>query len=179
MRNMVVFTRETIERELTPEELEKERLRLIEHSPEWQRHASIHQKSGWGKAQLHITGEPVLGETEDAVRTRFGLQKPRETAQPAQTAAEQITYGIQHGKEHVTYAGANIGDRPGLWATCNCGAEFKMGQGKDNKPEIKSYGIVGTDSASTQYAVSSGDSTYKATETFSGYTTKEKPSSYA
>ena len=93
---MVIFQSTNLERQLSPEEMERQRLHAIENSDVWKKHAAVHQKSGLGKAQLHLSGEPLFGE-EDAVRTRMGLAQ-RKTEQSSQgiPKTESVSYGQQH-----------------------------------------------------------------------------------
>ena len=156
---MVIFHRETIEKELSPEELEKEKLRAIEHSDAWKTHAALHKKAGLGDAQLHISGEPLFGE-QDAVRARMGLpQKGKQESMPI-IKTESLSYGPQHTGEHSTYTAP--GSQPGLWASCNCGAEFKAEE-KSGKLQVTTYGVVGSDTKATGYVVNSS-STAKYTQ---------------
>ena len=169
---MVIFHKETLEKELTAEEIEKQRLRAIENSDAWRDHAKLHAQSGWDAAQLHIPGEAILGEREDPVRARFGLaQKPRESTKEVATAAS-VSYGAQHiSQQHnITYTAA--GNKSDLWASCNCGAEFKAEQ-KGGELKVTSYGVPGTDAKATSYAVSSASSSssYEKGTASSGYTT--------
>ncbi|MSR85934.1 hypothetical protein EXS74_00895 [Candidatus Woesearchaeota archaeon] len=154
---MVNFQSTNLERQLSPEEMEQERLRTIEGSDVWRQHAALHQKSGLGKAQLHISGEPLFGE-EDAVRTRMGL--PQKTIQESSQVipkTEPTSYGQQHTPTGHSYTAP--GSQPGLWASCNCGAEFKAEE-KEGKLQVTSYGVVGSDSKATGYAVNSSSSGY-------------------
>lgn len=146
---MVIFQRETIERELSKEELERERLRAIQGSDAWKQHAVLHKQAGLGDAQLHISGEPLFGG-RDFVRERFGLEQTQKPV-AAETPKKESTVSYGHTQaSHVSYSSA--GSQPDLWASCNCGAEFKA-EDKEGKLEVKSYGVVGSDSKATAYAV--------------------------
>ena len=162
---MVIFHAKYLERELSPEEMERERLRAIEGSDTWKNHAALHQKSGLGKAKLHISGEPLFGE-EDAVRTRMGLpQRTKQESSQAIPKNESVSYGQQHTASGHAYTAP--GSQPGLWASCNCGAEFKAEE-KGGKLQVTSYGIVGSDNKATGYAISSSAS-YGKKESSSTY----------
>src|SRR3989344_6041105 len=152
---MVHFSSSKLERELTPEEMEKERLRAIENSDTWKQHAALHQKAGMGKPQLHISGEPLFGE-EDAVRERMGLpQRTTEEKGNIIPKSEPVSYGVNHNTPGHAYTAP--GSQPGLWASCNCGAEFKAEE-KGGKLQVTGYGVVWSDNKATSYAVSSSSS---------------------
>ncbi len=149
---MVYFSQSKLEKKLTLEEMEKERLHAIENSNTWKKHVKLHKKAGMGKPQLHISGEPLFGE-EDAVLKRMGL--PQRTQQDKNRIVSPINepvYGISHNAPNHIYIAP--GSQPGLWASCNCGAEFKAEE-KENKLNVTSYGVVGSDNKATSYAVSS------------------------
>ena len=146
---MVIFQPINLERELSPQEMERERLRTIEGSDALRQHAALHSQSGLGKAQLHLSGEPLFGE-EDAVRTRMGLPQQAKQSEQIIPRVESMSYGVQHTSAHGSYTAP--GSQPGLWASCNCGAEFKAEE-KGGKLQVTSYGVVGTDSKATTYAV--------------------------
>ena len=147
---MVIFQSTNLERQLSPQEMERERLRAIEGSDAWRQHAALHSQSGLGKAQLHLSGEPLFGE-EDAVRVRMGLPQREKQSEQIIPKTESVSYGAQHTSGHATYTAP--GSQPGLWASCNCGAEFKAEE-KGGKLQVTSYGVVGTDKKATTYAVS-------------------------
>ncbi|MDP3728966.1 MAG: hypothetical protein Q8R18_05970 [bacterium] len=168
---MVIFHKEkTIERELTSEELEKERLRSIQNSDVWKHHAALHKQADLGEAQLHISGEPLFGE-RDILRGRFGLPQQRTETTTETKNVETVSYGIQHNNPaHTTYTAP--GSQADLWASCNCGAEFKA-ENKSGKLEVKSYGVVGSDQKATAYAMNSSGTSYNNPSSNSGYTTKQ------
>lgn len=181
---MVFFKPQTLEIQLTAEELEKLRLRQIEQSEPWKKHAAMHGNAGLDPAQLHVSGEAVLGENADSLRARFGLKGAAPVEQRKDLVVPDTgSYGpnVHKAGEHIAYTGANQGNRPGLWATCNCGAEFKLEQGKEG-PEVKTYGVVGTDTTATGYATSAKQTSpsYTAQEGITNYKPSEDASnSYA
>jgi len=171
---MVIFQKkESLERELSSEEIEKLRLREIENSDAWKKHAALH--SPQNPARLHVSGEPIFGE-KDAVRERMGLGQSERTVLVENVKKETgVSYGVQHGSPgHVSYVSA--GSQPDLWGSCDCGAEFKA-EKKGNSFEVKAYGVVGSDTKATSYAVrNSSNASYSGGESFSSYS-KASPSS--
>lgn len=162
---MVIFQSTNLERELSSEELERERLRAIEGSDAWRQHATLHQRSGIGKAHLHLSTEPLFGE-EDALRKRMGLPQRKQESQQAIPKAESTSYA-QHTTSGHAYTAP--GSQPGLWASCNCGAEFKAEE-KGGKLSVTSYGVVGSDKQATSYAVNSSNTSYAKSQASSPYT---------
>ncbi len=166
-KKMVIFQqKETLEKELSSEEIEKIRLREIESSDAWKKHAALHSANN--PARLHISGEPIFGE-KDHLRERMGIaQKERNISQDSLKKDIEVNYGVKHGSPgHVSYVSA--GSQPDLWGSCDCGAEFKA-EKKGNKFEVKSYGVVGSDIKATSYLVSNtSTASYSGGESFSGY----------
>lgn len=161
---MVIFhKKDTLEKELTPEEIEKFRLREIENSDAWKKHAALH--SPQNPARLHVSTEPLFGE-KDAVRERMGVPQTERKVSYDTRKEAAVSYGAQHmSGAHASYVSA--GSKPELWASCDCGAEFKA-EKKGNSFEVKSYGVVGSDSKATSYAVQSSTAiTYGAQDSFS------------
>jgi len=173
---MVIFHKEkTIERELTTDEVEKERLRTIQNSDAWKNHAVLHKKAGLGEAQLHISGEALFGEG-DPVRERFGLSQQRTETTVETKKGETASYGAQHSNPgHLSYTAA--GSQPDLWASCNCGAEFKA-ENKSGKFEVKAYGVVGSDQKATSYAVGTGVAYGNNSSLATGYNKQQNNTSY-
>lgn len=158
---MVFFSRSEpgLEKQLSPEEMEKQKLNAIQHSPQWQEHARLHKQAGWGVAKLHVAEEPIFQNAANP-----------EVVQYVQTQKDTGSYGTspaQHSSEGH-YLGANDPNRSGFWAGCNCGAEFKVESGNKG-PEVKSYGVVGTDQKSTSYAVQASQHQYGTQESSTEY----------
>lgn len=168
---MVIFQKkESLEKELSPEEIERLRLREIENSDAWKKHAALHSANN--PARLHISNEAIFGE-KDLVRERFGMPQQERIVSPEILKKNTgVSYGVQHGSPgHASYVSA--GSRPELWASCDCGAEFKA-EKKGNSFEVKSYGVVGSDSKATSYLVKNTSTTsYSGGESFSGYTSSQ------
>ena len=157
---MVIFsTRSEIEKHLSPEEMEKADIRRITASDTWQDHLDMHKKSGIGEAKLFVPGEPVLGKKGDALRERFGLKEQEVEVSLEETKSASAIYGPVLHEGAVHYMGANDPNRPGFWATCNCGAEFNATEGEDGKMEVKSYNIDSSVN-DTAYRATSGSTTY-------------------
>ncbi|MBI5797795.1 hypothetical protein HZA98_02740 [Candidatus Woesearchaeota archaeon] len=161
---MVFFSRSEpgLEKQLTPEEMEQQKLNAIQHSPQWQEHARLHKQAGWGVAKLHIAEEPILQNAANQELVQY-VQSPKDTGSYGASLAQHSSSGGNH------YLGANDPNRSGFWAGCNCGAEFKIESGNKG-PEVKSYGVVGTDQKSTNYAVQSTQhKSYGASESSANY----------
>jgi hypothetical protein len=130
----------TMEKKLSPEAIEKAQIGIITGSEEWQHHQRLHKKSGMQDAKLFIPGEAVLGEIRDPVRERFGLQQEAKPKEEDTSKKKGLAYGPQtqdHAGGH--YMGANDPNRPGFWATCNCGADFSAQTLGDGSVKVKSY----------------------------------------
>ncbi len=173
---MVIFQKkESLEKELSSEEIAKLRLRDIENSDAWRKHAALHSPKN--PARLHVSGEPIFGE-KDAVRERMGLRQEERAVLPENTKKDTgVSYGVQHGSPgHVSYVSA--GSQPDLWASCDCGAEFKA-EKKGTGFEVKSYGVVGSDTKATSYLIkNSSTASYSGGESFSSYNKAAASSTY-
>ncbi len=160
---MVIFsTKSNIEKQVSPESMDEEKMYLIENSDPWKQHLAMHKKAGLGNAKLFVSGEAVLGEKRDPLRERLGLKKEEQNnsdVKEGEPKIENITYGPKendssniyttstHNHSSNAYMGSNNPDRPGFWATCNCGAEFNANVAEDGHLEIKTYTVessVGT-----------------------------------
>ena len=172
---MVIFQRkESLETELSTEEIEKLHLREIENSDAWKKHAALH--SAKNPARLHVSGEPIFGE-KDPVRERMGLVQAEKIPLENLTKDTGVSYGVQHGSPgHASYVSA--GSRPELWGSCDCGAEFKA-EKKGKGFEVTSYGVVGSDTKATSYLVkNTSTASYSGGESFSSYNQSSSSSSY-
>lgn len=174
---MVIFAqRSDIEKTLSPKEMEKQVLQAFQGSDAWKKHQAQHKRTKLGDAKLFVPGEAVLGEQKDMLRERFGLQERKEEATPEeqqvpQKKEEQVVYKTATEATNETYKpaatsgaadvyqGAHDPNRPGYWATCNCGAEFHIEQDKKGKIEVKSYTVESSLKQEGNYGTSTGATT--------------------
>jgi len=175
---MVIFAQlSDIEKTLSPKEMEKQVLQAFQGSDAWKKHQAQHKRTKLGDAKLFVPGEAVLGEQKDVLRERLGLQEIKEEAIPEeqpvlQKKERQVAYKTE--KEATsetyklatssgaadTYQGAHDPNRPGYWATCNCGAEFHLEQDKKGNIGVKTYTAESALKTEGAYSAQSATTTY-------------------
>lgn len=183
--------RETIEAKLTPEELEKIKLSKIQHSREFRDHVKFHEEmrregSNIGAPVLHVATEPIFQE-----KRQTGREQSTQPREETDRTAEAVTYASRdqpggtggtytpHTSEAHSYAGANVGDRPGLWATCNCGVQFKLDEKKDGTSVTTYNPTTLASGAQSAYGTSSSSTTYTTETSATSYSTSQSKATYA